>query len=294
MKPSLAGAWEKWHRAIEVLETLNDEIARQDYVIPVVGKDKPDTGQYEFVVESIPETPLRWGVLVGDVVHNLRSALDHAVCAAVRLNGGNCEKPQSQFPFVSTKGQWISDRRHARYIIQLTRRERAIVRSYQPHQARLRRRPFGKPHPMTVLADLSNVDKHRILNPTFYKPDFEDPGFELLVVGGRGSIEQPPFVWDEPLKVGAEVVTATWKTRDPDAKLEMKGKIKAQVAFSNGWDVDILLHRVAGVVAAFLREFEAFFPHAKPHNDRDAIWLSRWWLPAPRRQQGRRWAGWLP
>jgi hypothetical protein len=159
MKPSLTGSWAKWHRAIEVLETLDEEIRREDYPIPVVGKDEPDTDQHVYRVKAIPDTPARWGALVGDVIHNLRSALNHAVCAGVRLNGGDCKNPMSQFPFVSEKGMWIRDRRQARYISQLTRRQKAVVRRYQPHQTRLRRRPFGKPHPLAMLVDMSNADK---------------------------------------------------------------------------------------------------------------------------------------
>jgi hypothetical protein len=77
---NLAGCWAKMQRSVEHLETLRQEISRRHYMVELVQGWDP-LGNAEFVVKSVPDPPMRWATIVGDVVHNLRSALDHAVCA---------------------------------------------------------------------------------------------------------------------------------------------------------------------------------------------------------------------
>jgi hypothetical protein len=288
MRSSLGSSWEKWHRSLELLDGLKTDFQSEEYLIPVRVEPGHDPGYYVFKVESIPETPLRWGVVIGEIVHDLRSALDHAVCAAVRLNGRNCERPRSQFPLLTDRNEWP---KHRKSISAMKPALRAVVRNYQPYQTWFRKRPFGKPHPLGALAAMSNADKHRALNPTFYSIDPEEPGFEVLTVGGEAEIRNV-FVYDDPLEVGTEVVSFEWTPKDERARFEMKGGVKAEIAFENGWPVEVIIYRIAQLVAAILREFELFFPQP-PHGDRYAEWMSRNWVPAPRRRRpSRPFPGW--
>jgi hypothetical protein len=50
--------------------------------------DDLETGQIVIYGEGIREPPVEeWGVIIGDVVHNLRSALDHLVWQLTLANG---------------------------------------------------------------------------------------------------------------------------------------------------------------------------------------------------------------
>jgi len=296
MHPSLDSAWEKWHRAIEQSQALDEEIAGDEYRIPLWLDTNSDPDHDVFRVEAIPQTPLRWGVLIGEIVYNFRSALDHAVCAAVTLNGRDCERPRSQFPLLSEKRFWPN---HRDSISGLTRAQRALVRVYQPYQTWYRKRPFRKPHPLGMLAAMSNADKHRVLNSTFYSPREDDPGFEIVVAEGEGEIEYV-YVHDDPLEVNAEAVSVSWTPKDANARLKMEGALRADIALDNGWSVAATLTGIGQLVAAVLREFETFFPQP-PHGDRFAEWMSRRWVSAPlartyrrRRAPWRSRARWLP
>ena len=68
-------------RAVEHLEELDREreiwIQRRPYALVEKSESKPES--FYFEVLELTGPPARFGVLVGDYVHNLRSALDHLV-----------------------------------------------------------------------------------------------------------------------------------------------------------------------------------------------------------------------
>jgi hypothetical protein len=93
----------KLNRAVEHLDTLRREVVdrrqrethtltRRDYYDRV-----PDALVREWIVNVIEPPPLRWSTLVGDFLHNARSALDHLVWG---LSGNTPRYPtQVAFPF---------------------------------------------------------------------------------------------------------------------------------------------------------------------------------------------------
>lgn len=64
---------------------------------------RPDKklGDYSFVIESVSVPKREWGILIGELVHNLRSALDHAVYAAAKRPGD-----KTQFPIFTQRADW--------------------------------------------------------------------------------------------------------------------------------------------------------------------------------------------
>jgi hypothetical protein len=163
----LSGVIAKFNRASQQFDVLRHEIGSfsdQDPQ-PHFSRGYFDTDTWEWIerfqVREPP--PLRWGVMLGDCVHNLRSALDHLACQLTLLNGGTMEDcAQTQFPIASTSEsqfEQMADRR----IPGLSKRHRAFVKWAQPYRAGDK----AWKHPLAILADLSNADKHRLLNPTF-------------------------------------------------------------------------------------------------------------------------------
>jgi hypothetical protein len=106
----LSGCRAKVDRSREHLQALHDEIAGTSYTAEFASEEDP-FGNINIVVTQIDETPIRWGTLIGDVVHNARSSLDHLACALNRERGDNCEDPQTAFPILfEPKGHAWDDR----------------------------------------------------------------------------------------------------------------------------------------------------------------------------------------
>ena len=91
----LAGCWAKVKRAKECIKNLNVEITAflgsEPKPYRVVGKQDEQTGEYAFIA-SCPSLPPRFAVLIGEIIHHLRSSLDHLLCALVTQNGASITK----------------------------------------------------------------------------------------------------------------------------------------------------------------------------------------------------------
>lgn len=67
------------------------EIARDRFLSEepagVASKFNPQTGEEEFYITHLPVPPIELGLIAGDAIHNLRTALDHLAYELVRANG---------------------------------------------------------------------------------------------------------------------------------------------------------------------------------------------------------------
>ena len=111
MGASLDGPRAKYRRAFEHMQTLHSEVAEfeDNHPDPKVEHFDPETGRYTLAVEFGDETDAerrdrarRWGIVLGDVIHNLRSALDHVVWQLVLLNGAT-PGPGNQWPICRSR-----------------------------------------------------------------------------------------------------------------------------------------------------------------------------------------------
>ena len=106
-----------------------------------------------------------WGVLIGEIVHNLRSALDHLVWELVIKHTG---KPpnlpaKQQFPvFLTEKGNQAFDGRGVPVMLKdVSSQAVELIRKEQPFGT-----GEGIKSPLWHLSELSNADKHRTLHLT--------------------------------------------------------------------------------------------------------------------------------
>lgn len=69
----------------------NLEIEVRSYLsrnpIVVVSDEEPSSGDVVYTLRIMEKVPEHWGAIIGDVIHNLRSALDHLACELVVANG---------------------------------------------------------------------------------------------------------------------------------------------------------------------------------------------------------------
>jgi hypothetical protein len=167
-KPSLDAVLMKIDRAAKHMNALEAEFAEFFKSDPyrITGHfepDGPDSGWQTVEIDVKREPPPHWGVLVGDVVHNLSSALDHLMWQLARWNGKRPAK-RSAFPAVERRlhirdpeGVWPN------ILKRLDPKHRAMVEAAQPYH-RWSRAQF---HPLAAIRRLSNIDKHRYIHSTF-------------------------------------------------------------------------------------------------------------------------------
>jgi hypothetical protein len=142
---------------------------------PMVSTFDEDSGFHIFRVGSVPaqlhEIQVEASLRVGDVVHDLRSALDHLVWQ-LSLAGGRGIEPQNalsiQFPIANSAQVFESVRRRALRNVSTDYQD--AIESFQPyHEGAGRPDSYSGPyiHQLTLLRQLSNVDKHRLLTTVF-------------------------------------------------------------------------------------------------------------------------------
>lgn len=107
-------------------------------------------------VEKVPEYPeVEWGLSIGDAVHCLRSSLDQLVA-------GLCTETSRRtgFPICKTKREWVVDA--PAQIWSLPEPFLALIDNAQPYH----RGDQAHMHPLAVLNELWNLDKHRAIPAT--------------------------------------------------------------------------------------------------------------------------------
>lgn len=158
----LAGVYEKLKRADESIRSLNSEIV-------AFLKERPDGGfsgekqkaSKEFVeFHSKREIPLRFGVIAGEIVHHLRSSLDHIAwllsSGQYRQSSGTqialpilVSKPGKKSEVASYKGRIEGIK---------SKEARSLIEKLQPYNA-----PDPLDDPIAIILEFDRIDKHRTL-----------------------------------------------------------------------------------------------------------------------------------
>ena len=157
------------HHMVEIKRYARSYANSHPYqVVPVYRQPKghPDTWFYSLQITQQPDPML--AVILGDFVHNLRSALDHIVVASVP----NRRKKRASMPIFS-KGIWETDvsgnfvindnearEKYRAAIDGLDSRAKTIVGNFQPYHMGL---DDADRHSFAVIGSLENADKHRQL-----------------------------------------------------------------------------------------------------------------------------------
>lgn len=252
----LDGIQAKLNRAKEHLDAIGAEgeafLKSQPY--SVVGQFEAERHEWVQRFKVREDPPLRLGVLVGDFVHNLRSALDHLVYALTELDGGTPDR-WTQFPISKTENDFNSV--VSRQIPALSAEHRAKIERAQPYHAA----DGYELHPLYCIWELSNADKHRVVQPTYAhlgdgqtKPLKKlDPGpspVKRIIGAPAGTRVQDGT---------ALMVLELWPTEEPPLKVDMGGHIHIDIAFGEraiSWEgMPKLAEAVKTVVSAFIADF---------------------------------------
>jgi hypothetical protein len=254
--------WAKLKRAAIHFQTLNAEFVAwkdsQPYRIRHEFDD--ETGEHVFRCRVYRMPSETWGLIVGDFVHNLRSALDYLVWQLVIVNE---EVPNiwNQFPITTTEREW--ERKVCRkkgWLEGVGPVERAVIKSLQPHDAK-----FPSKHILTSLQSLSNIDKHRVLTTTLVVTDPRGQGGGMLFTRPDGtataSIGLPV-----PRKIVLENDTEVMRLpgMKADSGMNMEAPIEVALAFGEQRLTILDLATLARYVRDVVRVLTPSFPQKRP------------------------------
>ena len=195
-------------------------------------------------IEHAPELPWYTGMMIGDVLHNLRSALDHTAWALVEA--GTTPVPSSprlvQFPIYDDAGNFSAQ--VTKRLPGVSSEAVAIIESVQPYQRGATAEALG------VLARLSNEDKHRHIPASVVGT----ASFNLSWTGIDCDIESAEMLFEIPdvpdLVVGTplfRIHVSNIRAANPSVRVD--GDITPYVAIESRWS---LTHRLAGIRDAVL------------------------------------------
>jgi len=144
-----------------------------------------------WVIESTEGVPITLAPIIGDIVHNLRSALDLLAVELVRLN--NDDTCSVYFPFAKSAGE-LKTMIRQRNLDGAAPEAVALVRELKPY-------PEGNPE-LRYIHDLDILDKHVMLVPLAGHVaipgiglGFERENMEPRILGQGSSLGE----WVEPL-----------------------------------------------------------------------------------------------
>jgi hypothetical protein len=221
-----------------------------------------DASQFVVSVAFAPAIPPGVSAIAGDVVHNLRAALDYAAFQAV-WRSQNSPWDGSQFPIAYSpnfKG------RDAKTLKKLNPGLLAVVKRNQPYKdiEDYRRERLATDlkdiillrqanRPLAVLRELSNWDKHRLLLPRYAR------GVDASFVPRRVKDCAPVLsrYQDEgSLVAGAQLAVFTANPSGPHPDMDVDFSFRPSVGLGGSGDAQEVLDALAVKVLRVIRDLE--------------------------------------
>lgn len=188
------------------IDRAKDQVVKLDAEIGVFIDGRPyeviterntNKGQDVYRVRVRQDPPLRFGVIVGEVIHDLRSALDHVAWQLVP----NAKRTRSTgFPVFATDW-WPGQKSEAAFLRQtdgMSREARAVIERLQPNQPG---KPLDKDDVLYRMHEMNLTDKHRVLN--VLGGATEQKHVTVGLGGGKGTVSIPwEPAWGPPIFEG--------------------------------------------------------------------------------------------
>jgi hypothetical protein len=231
----LPGPRAKLKRAHEHLQALDGECRGFLYSEPyyVTAKFEPEAGCFVVRLRIREDVPIRFSLIVGDLIHNLRSALDQAAwlvaCRSTPVE--QLWRPDTArkiaFPLAPSR-----ERFEGHSIMPFIALDaRAILEPLQPYHLE------DTPQALGRLNELWNIDKHRVvhaglgkivLSKVAFRPRAIDPSD--LVDGGS---EVSFAAWGAEVEDGTELATVVFKSGQgpPATGVDITEQPGAQIIF---------------------------------------------------------------
>jgi hypothetical protein len=200
-------------------------------------------------VVALDTTEVRLNLIIGDVLQNLRSALDHIVW---HRSAPHLRNAKTGFPLSIRRRDFPSVQQ---MIHGLSPSDQAIVESFQPYHAGNELDALRTP--LRVLHDLNVDDKHCFVHLAWVALD----RCSLVVDARHSAIIKSQEVFTGPFDEGA--VLARVIVSPPEAEVDMEFRASFSVSFAHGttpWDIPLrnILGLFDEAVTNALRAFPRF------------------------------------
>jgi hypothetical protein len=264
MAHPLNGVYAKLGRAEQHLEVLRVDTQRFLDSDPYTFVWKFDQQRRnKFLHAHIQKTvPDEWSLVIGELAHNARSALDALVyqLALLKHKRYDAIPGKPQFPIFLERAGYESPRDAKGMIRALNPEHRALIEREQPYNG------LKTDDPLWWLHDINNSDKHRLVNTsggfvTAAKIGIprKGPGgldFHIHTVGATVLEEDTPVLW-----MSFESAEAAQVAENMDVEMELT----LDILFAEGSDIVFgkpmlislasIVQRVASIVQKFQGEF---------------------------------------
>jgi len=243
----LDGPRRKLDRAAEHIQTLNDAVRRFYDSEPLHRSGQFNAEQtayiYRFEVDAIP---IYIGIVASDVLHNLRSALDHITwqLALITAHAENRVPYRlTAFP-IFLKDDDLARREIKRLLQDVPNDARDIIESLQPYNTPQSFRP--EVNGLWLLHQLSNADKHQVITI----------GAAMLEIAFRAGMSED---WSNEYTVEITVPVVD-KNLPPSPPKVAYYLVLGRGIIGNGARVEALSAIEKYIREGVLPKFERFFP----------------------------------
>lgn len=268
--PGMDDAWVRFNRAKSNFDKLHAEVEdfQRDHPSTVrldqggKGPVRLDGRNRVRLVASISaRPPSDWSLSAGDILVDLRSALDYAVFALAVANCAPDPPPnqrQIEFPIAEDSG-WFAKRRKAK-IGALSGPAQDWIEGEQPYQPANQGTPDA-PAVLLVFNELVGVHKHRFLHvmTTMLKR------FSLPLMGTGVRVEQAmTYAVRGELKDGAPLASFRLVATQQHAKVNGEAHLTTNICFeptiegSPAQEVTVILGAMCEVVRQYVETMETF------------------------------------
>jgi len=274
MNERLYGIDLKLDRAQEHLENIDEDaatwIAKQEtWDFP----HKVNQGERRYVVSLrlVKPPPPSIPIIGDEIIHHLRSSLDHLACYLVERSGSK-DVSRTVWPIMDSPWKWAREVERRKRPRQFWRKKgsgalagstpavRAFIEGKQPYKGGGETRD----DPLLGLHELWNTEKHRILNPITVYATPHVSWRSLFTV--TPDVEPADFRWvikpRDVLELGTPRTLAVLEfakgRRLP--KVEMNGEIPAQVMIGDGERNGRSLQEDLDLIRGIVSEAKALFP----------------------------------
>jgi hypothetical protein len=166
----MSDAWVRVERAKGNFKRLKDDIAEFRRLHPnmhTVGMDQDGKGHVKLIAKVQERPPNEWGLASGDILVDLRCALDYAVYALAIAHSGQDPPPSAdrlEFPICETEKRWKQaiGRRKLDGLSSAAVDYIASVQPYQPTHG-------GQSSGLFILDELVGINKHRFIHVAWVK-----------------------------------------------------------------------------------------------------------------------------
>jgi hypothetical protein len=211
-------------------------------------------------VDRVRRFPISLALDASEAINSFRAALDYLVYELSFMDTRGVEKERTAFPASTSPKNFRSNYVQGVLLDGLTTRHRAMIKRFQPYQ----RRKNDPPHPIALLDDLSNDNKHRLLQPALMTPQAYEFRFEGDGVGQNCHIIGGDYTFYPTFGVALEPKTELLEipvaVTGPDPKMDVYTEAQVQVCLRNGVPLDWALVNIAAysraIVEVFAPEFE--------------------------------------